>query len=330
MLMLAALLLARPVSAAESFEQWLALFAVEAIAQGISEPVVHSALAGLAPIPEILVRDRDQPEFVMSYAEYKAKILTAGNIAAGRKMLQKHAALLNAVGEKYGVQPRFIVAIWGIETRYGGVKPRVNVIQALATLAWDTRRPDFFRKELLQALRMLDAGYIELDRLQGSWAGAMGQPQFMPSSYMEYAQDWDGDGRRDIWDNPGDVFASIAHYFARHGWAAEQTWGRPVRVPAGLAGKLAALKRPGKSGCRAIDQLSPARPLAQWQAMGIRRSSGADLPVNNLGASLVFPDGEKGPAFIVYGNYETVLRYNCAHFYALTVGALADQITGRS
>lgn len=326
--MVAALLFSRPAPAAEPFEQWLALFASEAIAQGISEPVVRTALAGVAPLPEILIRDKGQPEFVLSYAQYRARILTAANVTAGRKMLQKHAALLHAVGEKYGVQPRFIVAIWGIETRYGAVKPRVNVIQALATLAWDTRRPDFFRKELLQALRMLDAGYIELDRLQGSWAGAMGQPQFMPSSYMEYAQDWDADGRRDIWDNPGDVFASIANYLARHGWNMTQTWGRQVQVPSKLAVQLAALQRPGKSGCRAIDRLSPARPLAEWQAMGIRRITGADLPAINMSASLVFPDGGQGTAYIVYGNYETTLRYNCAHFYALTVGAIADQITG--
>lgn len=321
-----------PIRAAETaqppFDQWLAGFAAEAISQGVRPAVVESALAGVTPLPEILERDRSQPEFVLSFQTYSSRILTPGNIAAGRKMLQKHAALLDAVGKKYGVQPRFIVAIWGIETRYGGVKPKVDIIPALATLAWDTRRPDFFRNELMQALRMIDAGFIDQARLKGSWAGAMGQPQFMPSSYMKYAQDWDGDGKRDIWDNQGDVFASIANYFASEGWSPEQTWGRRVRIPVELGGAIAMLKRPDKSGCKAIDNLTQARQISEWQALGVRRSSGADLPVISLAASLAFPDGDKGPAFIVYKNYETLLRYNCAHFYALTVGALADQITG--
>lgn len=324
-LVLASLLPARPASAQPPFEQWLAEFATEAILQGISEPVVRSALKGVTPVQKILGKDRNQPEFVLSLDSYMSRFLTPENIGAGRAMLQKHATLLNAVSKKYNVQPRFIVAIWGIETRYGAIKPGTPVIPALATLAWDRRRPEFFRNELLAALRILDAGDIALPRLQGSWAGAMGQPQFLPSSYIKYAQDWDGDGKRDIWDNQGDVFASIANYFTQQGWSAQQTWGRPVRLP---GGKLALRKRPGNSGCRAIDQLTAARPLAQWQAMGVRRIDGEDLPRRGVPASLALPEGENGPAFIVYGNYEVLLRYNCAHFYALTAGRLADNITG--
>ncbi len=324
----AALLIARPAFAQLPFDQWLAEFAAEALTKGISEPVVREALKGVTPVDKIIQSDRNQPEFKLSLDTYMSRVLTPANIAAGRKKMKTHSALLEAVGKKYGVTPSYIVAIWGIETRYGAVKPKSPVIPALATLAWDTRRPEFFRIELFDALRILDAGDVTLPNLLGSWAGAMGQPQFMPSSYLKYAQDWEADGKRDIWDNPADVFASIAYYFSQVGWSAEFTWGRPVRITGAVdRGKLLA-KRPGKSGCRALDQLSVARPLTEWQAMGVRRMDGSDLPDRNLPASLVFPDGEKGRAFIVYSNYETLLRYNCAHFYALTVSALADRISG--
>lgn len=319
------------VSAADQgpdFADWLAKFKQEAIADGISPAIVEAAFVDVAPVPRIVERDRNQAEFVLTFDTYLSRVVTPTNVAVGRKKMAEHRDLLRAVGKKYGVQPRFIVAIWGIETRYGAVKPTMPVIPALATLAWDRRRSQFFRNELLQALHMLDKGYADLDKLNGSWAGAMGQPQFIPSSYMNFAQDWDGDGKRDIWDNPGDVFASIANYLARHGWSDDQTWGREVQLPDGFSGRLALMRRTKKSGCRAIDGMTMARGLNEWQSMGVRRADGRDLPTRDLPGSLVLADGETGPVFMVYRNYHAILRYNCAHFYGLTVGTLSDRLKG--
>ena len=313
---------------AESFAGWLAAFKIEAAAQGIRPAVIEAALADVQPVQKIIERDRSQSEFTLKFADYRDRVLTRTNIVAGQKMLARNGPLLRAISKKYGVQPRFIVAIWGIETRYGAVKAATPVIPALATLAFDGRRPGFFRNELMQALFMLDKGYAQTGDLQGSWAGAMGQPQFMPSTYMKFAQDWDGDGRRDIWNNPADVFASIANFLASNGWSDTQTWGRQVRLPAQISTSIPGLQRTGKSGCRAMDQLSVPRHLKDWQLQGVRKADGANLPGKDLLAALALPEAGGGPAFIVYGNYESILRYNCAHYYALTVGALSDRIGG--
>ncbi|MGK2871135.1 MAG: lytic murein transglycosylase [Alphaproteobacteria bacterium] len=315
-------------SADPSFAEWLADFKAEAAAQGIRPATIEAALRDVRPVEKVISLDRNQAEFTLTFETYRDRVLTPVNIAVGRRKLAEHGPLLAAIGAKYGVQPRFIVAIWGLETRYGAVKPTMPVMPALATLAFDGRRSAFFRNEMMQALRMLDAGYALAPDLLGSWAGAMGQPQFMPSSYMAYAQDWDGDGRRDIWNNPGDVFASIAHYLASHGWSDEQTWGRQVKLSPEIIGALPQLQRTGKSGCRAVDQLTVPHSLNDWQAKGVRRADGANLPQYDMQASLVLPETPTGPAFIVYRNYESILRYNCAHYYALTVAALSDQIGG--
>ena len=311
------------------FQTWLEGVRVEALRLGISRKVVETALTGIEPVPQILERDRAQPEFKLTFDTYLNRIVTRENIARGQQMLARHKAVLDQVSRRYGVSPRAIVGIWGIETRYGAVKANTPVIPALATLAFDARRPQFFRNELFATLRILDKGYITLPELKGSWAGAMGQPQFMPSSYLAYAEDFDGDGRRDIWGNEADVFASIANYLARHGWTDGQTWGREVRLPEGFAARIAEYARSGKSGCRAIDGLTVDRPLAEWQRAGVRRINGSDLPQAELVAALALPDGPGGRAFLVYRNYQSVLRYNCAHHYALTVGTLADRIGER-
>lgn len=318
-----------PVTAsATAFDEWLAAFKLEAAGQGIRPAIIEAALRDVRPIEKVIERDRSQAEFTLKFAEYRDRVLTRANIAAGQRMLAQHGPLLRAVSEKYGVQPRFILAIWGIETRYGAVKASTPVMPALATLAFDGRRSAFFRNELMQALHMLDKGYAGTGDLLGSWAGAMGQPQFMPSAYMKFAQDWDGDGKRDIWNNPGDVFASIANFLASYGWSDAETWGRQVRLPEALGQQLTKLQRTEKSGCRALDRLSIPRQLKEWQAEGVRKADGADLPVKALPAALALPETDGGPAFIVYGNYESILRYNCAHYYALTVGALSDRIGG--
>lgn len=323
------LLSMQPVTAndAPPFSQWLDGVRQEAADKGISQPILEAAFAGVEPVKRIVERDRSQAEFKLTYQIYADRLLTRNNIAAGHRMMRDKAAVLNAVAKKYDVQPRFIVAIWGMETRYGAVKPTMPVIPALATLAWDRRRSQFFRNELMQALWMLEKGHINLERMLGSWAGAMGQPQFMPSSYMAYARDFDGDGYRDIWTTEADVFASIANYLRSHGWHSDQTWGRRVNLPADAAAFRAALpKRTKRSGCRAIDAMSGPLRLSEWQARGVRRAGGGDLPTRDLKASLVEPDGPDGPAFLVYRNYHSILRYNCAHLYGLAVSALSDRI----
>lgn len=309
---------------APGFDAWLDDFRKEALQRGIKPEIVREALHDVKPIRRIIERDRNQSEFKLTYEVYVKRVVTPENVERGRAMARRHAALLKAVAAKYGVQPRIILAIWGIETRFGTVKADVPLIPAIATLAFDRRRSQYFRAQLYSALVMLDRGYIELKNLKGSWAGAMGQPQFMPSSYVAYAQDFDGDGRRDIWNNTGDVFASIANYLARHGWRDDLTWGRPVRLPKGLVERIGPLSRRAAKGCRATT--SEAKKLSEWQALGVRRANGANLPTRDIDAVLVLPHGADGPAFLVYSNYAAIMGYNCAHLYALTVGTLSDRI----
>ena len=309
------------------FKEWLADVIKEAIeVKGINPDLVEKAFKDVEPVERIVQRDRKQAEFVLTYDTYLSRVAKPETINGGKANYAKYRAELEAVAKKYGVQPRFILAHWAIETRYGKVRGTMPVIPALATLAWDRRRSKFFRTQLFDALTMLDKGYIDLERMKGSWAGAMGQPQFIPSSYLAYAQDFDGDGYRDIWQTEIDVFASIANYLAQHGWSDDQTWGREVSVPSGFASKLEEMKRTKRSGCRAIDKMTVSKPLSEWQDAGVRRADGRDLPVRDLQASLVMPDGAEGRAFLVYRNYHSILRYNCAHHYGLTVGFLADQI----
>lgn len=250
-----ALVLARPAAAElEPFDQWLEALRQEALAQGISAATANDALSGVEPIPKVIELDRRQPEGRMTFQEYRRRVLSSSRVDRGRELLREHGELLERVAADYGVQPRFIVALWGIETSYGSYTGDFSVIAALATLAYEGRRAAFFRQELLQALRIIDQGDVTADRMIGSWAGAMGQSQFMPSSYVAHAVDYDGDGRRDIWSSLPDVFASIASYLAAAGWNDRHTWGREVRLPGDLAGDLAGLE--------------VTKPLPEWQGSG--------------------------------------------------------------
>ena len=307
------------------FDAWLEDVRKEARTKGISEKVISEALTDVTPVKRILERDRNQAEFKLTLDTYMKRVVTKQNVERGRAMARKHAALLTKISERYGVQPRVILAIWGIETRFGLVKATMPVIPAVATLAFDRRRSAYFRQQLFSTLQMLERGYIDLPNLKGSWAGAMGQPQFMPSSYMAYAVDFDGDGRRDIWNNTGDVLASIANYLATHGWRPFLTWGREVRVPDNLKAVTGPHDtRPAARGCRA--KTSRMRALSDWQGLGVRRADGRDLPTRNISAALVEQDGRH---FLVYDNYAAVMAYNCAHLYALTVGVLSDRIAAK-
>ncbi|MCY3981459.1 MAG: lytic murein transglycosylase [Alphaproteobacteria bacterium] len=315
--------------AADDFAIWLAEFRIEASEKGISPATLDAALTGLEPLETVLNRDRRQPELKLTFETYSNRLLTPRNIKRGRAVMAEHAGLLQQVSERYGVQPRFIVAIWGIETRYGAVKGDTAVVPALATLAFDRRRSRFFRMQLLDALHMVDKGYIELADMKGSWAGAMGHPQFIPSSYLAFARDFDGDGRRDIWNNLGDVFASIANYLSQHVWADTRTWGREVQVTETIRQDYDSMVAHKAKGCRALRRATTPRRLGDWQAAGLRRLSGTALPAVDIDARLLMPDGAGGKAFLIYRNYESLLRYNCSNLYALTVGLLSDALGER-
>lgn len=312
-----------PADDAARFAAFLDELKSEAVRRGISEAVAASALDGLEPLPVVLERDRGQAEAVLTIDTYVRQRLTPATVRQARRMATTHRAVLERVGKTYGVQPRYLVAVWGLESNFGrftGVRPTV---QALATLAFDGRRGELFRNELFDALRIVDRGHIDLARLKGSWAGAMGQPQFMPSSYLKYAEDFDGDGRRDIWSNHGDVFASIANYLKAYGWDGDATWGRQVRV-SGPVAELAERAGSRGEGCRAERALSRRRYLAEWQAMGVRTAEGRDLPAVERQASLLDAGDRQ---FLVYANYEAILGYNCANAYALSVAMLGDRIS---
>jgi membrane-bound lytic murein transglycosylase B len=297
------------------FDEWLAALRREAAGRGVSGSTLDTALTGLQPMPEVLDLDRRQPEFTMTFAQYLPKVVSETRVADGRRLLEQHNALLERVGAAFGVQPRFIVALWAVESDYGRVTGGYPVIGALATLAYGSSRKAMFRKEVIDALRIVDAHDITAAGMTGSWAGAMGQCQFMPSSFLGYAVDFDGDGKRDIWNSEADVFASIANYLTSIGWRADQTWGRQVRLPPGFNAKLIGLKTD--------------RPLAEWEKLGIRNPDGSALPRADLRASLVAPDGPAGPAYLVYANFKAVMKWNRSTFFATSVGLLADRLAAR-
>lgn len=298
---------------AEDFATWLQGVRRAALAQGISRATLDRALAGLEPIPHILELDRRQPELTLTFAEYIARVVTPQRKAAARQRFDQNRPLLEAVGRRYGVQPRFIVALWGIETDFGQVTGRYPVIAALATLAYEGRRAAFFRGELMNALLIVERDHIDPATMLGSWAGAMGQSQFMPSSFLRFAVSYDGRGAPDIWHRTADVFASIANYLARSGWRDDETWGRQVLLPQGFDTALAGL--------------ALRRPLAAWARLGVRRLDGGPLPQRaGLAASVVLPDGTPQPALLVYDNFRTLLLWNRSDFFATAVGFLADSL----
>lgn len=297
-----------------AFDRWLLELRLEARASGIGDATLDAALTGIEPIPRIIELDRSQPEGRLTAAQYLERVVPRSRIEAARTRLARHRPLLDDVAARYGVQPRFIVALWGIETDFGRNTGGFSVIEALATLAYDGRRSAFFRGELLNALKIIDDGHISAHDMTGSWAGAMGQSQFMPSSFLSFAVDRNADGRRDIWTTLDDVFASIANYLSSVGWQGDQTWGRAVRLPGGFDDSLLGLET--------------VRPIGGWQALGVRRADGGDLPARQLSASIVQPDGAGTPAYMVYENFKTTLKWNRSTYFALAVGHLADAMVG--
>lgn len=300
---------------AQPFDAWLAELRQEALENGISATLMDTVVAQAKPIPRVIELDRKQPEFTLTFQQYMDRVVPESRVRKGKQKFAENEALLHEIGKKYGVQPRFIVALWGIETDFGRVSGGFRVINALLTLAHDGRRSAFFRKELLQALKILDAGHISLDKMMGSWAGAMGQVQFMPSSFNNFAEDGDGDGAKDIWTNRKDALSSAANYLAKSSWKADRTWGRRVKLPPHFDLTLVGNKKRSK-------------PISAWQALGVRRLDGSDLPDRDLQAWIVMPGKAEGPAYLVYSNYQVILKWNRSDYFATAVGTLADRIAG--
>src|ERR1043165_5328260 len=325
-LLLATTLLAPQQTAVEPpsqpFEDWLQGLIAEAHTRGYSDQLIDATLTGLTPIPRVVERDSSQAEFTITLERYFQTRVTPRIIRLGRQHAMQEAALLRRIRMQYGVSPGVVLAIWGMESHYGQFTGAYPVFQALATLAYEPRRADFFRNELFKALSIVQSGFIDAKTMTGSWAGAMGQPQFMPSSYLDYAVDFDKDGLRAIWHSQADTLASIASYLKSRGWEPGQTWGREVQVSARAREAIADI--PARdAGCSAKRLMTERRSLHVGRDAGVRLKSGAALPQSDVPASLVEVGGR---SFLVYPNYETILDYNCAHLYALSVAMLADRL----
>jgi membrane-bound lytic murein transglycosylase B len=305
-----------PTAASEPFDAWLEGVRVEAAERGVSQQVIDEALGDIAPIERVIQLDRNQPEFRMKFDEYLRNVINQRRIDTGRRMMEEHADLLAEVSVKYGVQPRFIVALWGIETDFGRNTGGFSVIASLATLAHEGRRAEFFRRELLLALDILQQGHIKPKDMIGSWAGAMGQNQFMPSSFHAYAIDHDGDGDKDIWGSLPDVFGSIANYLGQSGWRDDQTWGREVVLPKGFDEALIS----------DVEKLLP-----EWQALGVRNPGGSDLPTREIAARIVPVTERSGRAryFIAYKDFDVLMKWNRSTYFVIAVGTLADALGAR-
>lgn len=283
-------------------------------ARGVSRSAFEQAFAGYSFSPKLMEHTKSQPEFTRTVKDYIERRVTDGQASKGRAMRGEWAQTLAGAQQRWGVQPEVVLAIWGMETNYGGFMGGEHTIHALATLTEGGYRADFFREELLTALRIVSDGHVSADNMTGSWAGAMGHTQFMPSSFMRYAVDYNGDGRKDIWNSVQDALGSTANYLHEHSWRPGETWGYEVKLPNGFNFAQAR-------------QLERA-PLSQWAAMGIQRVSGKAFPRASDVGRLYMPAGASGPTFLLLPNFDVIKRYNNSDSYALAVGHLADRIIG--
>jgi membrane-bound lytic murein transglycosylase B len=299
---------ARALAAGEDFNSFIASVRRDAITEGIRAGTVDDALRSAEYLPHVIELDQKQPEHTMTLGGFLQKIVTPQKTADGRAALSENWPLLSRVHQRFNVQPRFIVALWAVESDFGKVMGNYSVISSLATLAYEGRRSSYFRPELIAALRIIDQGNIRPEAMLGSWAGAMGQCQFMPSTFLHYAVDLDGDGRRDIWSDRADVLGSIANYIAQLGWHGDQSWGRAVVVPANFDARFAGL--------------DIRRSTADWSRMGVQATDTTPLP--GIEASLVIQDGGSGPTLLVYDNFRTIMKWNKSTYFAAAVGMLAD------
>ncbi len=305
---------ARPLNDA-AFQQWLQRVIVPKARKAGIRPTTLKFLDGLKLNHDIIRKDRRQSEFVLSFWQYYARTITPERIEKGRQLLKRYRPILDKVTAQTGVPGRFLIAFWGMETHYGGFTGNTPILQALATLAYEGRREKFFTRELIAALKILQDNHFTPKQMKGSWAGAMGQVQFMPSNYLRFGRDGDGDGKVDLWQSMEDAFLS-AGYFLRHlGWHRGETWGREVRL-------TKTFRR-----YELADGLQ-RRSLKQWQRLGVRRADGGELPDSNLMAALYLPMGKDGPAFLLYPNFYVIKKWNRSYYYAVSVGRLADRIAG--
>ena len=299
-------------AAAGDFNSFLYLVGREAASQGMRSSTVDLALRYAQYLPHVIELDRHQPEQVLTFAQYLQKTVSQQRIENARRALYDNWGLLDAVWRRYDVEPRFIVALWGMESDFGKITGNYMVVSSLATLGFDGRRGPYFRGELISALRIIDQGNVGVGSMTGSWAGAMGQCQFMPSTFLRYAVDYDGNGRRDIWSDRADVLGSIANFLAHLGWRNGESWGRPVLLPAGFDERWSGLE--------------VKRPTGEWSRMGVRAADARPLSAQEVEASLVLPDGAAGPALLVYDNFRTIMRWNKSTYFAGAVGYLADSM----
>jgi membrane-bound lytic murein transglycosylase B len=296
------------------FADCVAGLKTRAIASGVPDVIVRDSLDGVQPMADVVRLDQSQPEFSKGFQDYHQSRVTAGRAMQGQQLMQQHRLLLDSISTRYGVQGQYLLSFWGLETSYGSHFGRTPTLAALVTLACDGRRSAFFEQELMQALHMVNEGAILPNNLQGSWAGAFGHMQFMPSTFMRYAVDTDGDGRRNVWTSTPDALSSAANYLHQMGWQGNQRWGREVLLPDGFDYRLASIK----------NRLS----LNDWASKGVKAVDGQPLPHEDMQAALLVPTGYEGPAFLVYDNFHLIMNWNRSESYALSVGLLADQIAG--
>lgn len=298
----------------ERFRAWVAAFRADAARAGISKATLTAALGSVSLRPRVIQLDRSQPEFVRRIWDYLDTAVSPARIKRGQAQMARYRQAVNGAAERFGIPPQILVAIWGMESSYGAFTGDISTIDALATLAFEGRRREFARGELMAALQILEHGDISVARMRGSWAGAMGQTQFIPTSYQQYAIDGDGDGRRDIWNSVADALASTANYLAQSGWRSGETWGVEVRLPQGFDYALA--------------RLDLRKPSREWERLGVTAATGGTLPSLQAGSSIIVPAGARGPAFLVGHNFRVIMDYNAAVSYALAVVHLADRISG--
>jgi membrane-bound lytic murein transglycosylase B len=308
------------------FEQYVVELKKEALDKGYSEAFITSTFSQVKFHQRAVTADRNQPEKVETLDTYLPKRVPQWKVDKARSQYKQHKVILEKVSEKYHVQPRFIVALWGLETNFGKIMGNYNVVSALTTLSYEGRREAFFKKQLWAALIILKEGHITINDMKGSWAGAMGQNQFMPTSFLAYAVDGDGDGKKDIWGNQSDVFASMANYLKKEGWNDALTWGRQVKLPEGFDTSLAIPRNTGsrKNWLKAWSESK--KPLTEWQTLGIRRADGTNLPKVDVKAALVFPDDESGRVYLAYDNYKSLMHWNLSYYFVSSVGHLSDRI----
>ncbi len=299
----------------QPFAAWLQDFKKEAATKGFDDAFLEKTFQGIAPKERIIELDRNQPEGKLTLQEYQTRTVTPQRIKTAQKLLQQNKVLLHKISQKYAVQPAYIVALWGMETDFGKLTGGFPLIEALATLAYDGRRSAYFRTELYNALQILQEGHISLQQFTGSWAGAMGQCQFMPSSFLKFAVDETADGHKDIWQTKADVFASIANYLHQNGWNGAEEWGMEILVPQ--------FKIPQqRDAFYALHKQS--KPLSAWRAMHFKTLDGKPLPALSDAVTLIIPEPNAQRAFLVYKNHSVLLNWNRSNLFALSVSKLAD------